>query len=118
MDQQNRFRSAPRSSLLLGCKEAVFGLPHRLGAMFKRGGISSPENSSLQYLPVVYPAAAARPESGLREVELSDLVLLKAVHGHFEVIVIAVGSHKRVDQFLDLFHGRAFPDTAFPANDR
>jgi len=79
--------------------------------MLKRGGISSPENSSLQYLPVVYPAAAARPESGLREVGLSDVELLKAVHGHFEVIVIAVGSHERVHQFLDLFHGRAFRDT-------
>ncbi len=35
---------------------------------------------------------------------------LKAVHGHFEVLVFAVECHARVDQLLDLFHGRAFPD--------
>jgi hypothetical protein len=35
---------------------------------------------------------------------------LKAVYRHFEVFVLAVGSHDRVDQLPNRFHGRALPD--------
>ena len=38
---------------------------------------------------------------------------LKAVHRHFEVFVLAVGAHDRVDQLPDRFNGRALPD-AYP----